>query len=207
MKANLPKEKYQIIYVDPPWRYYGSGDKWAAAEKEYSTMSDQEILDMHLENMLQKPGLLFMWATCPRLDFAIFCIHYWGLFYRGVAFNWIKTTKDGCVIGARGVRASITKPTSELVLVASNLAKGRPLKIADESIPQVVYAQPREHSSKPEIFASHIDSMYPDVSKIELFARKRTKRTGNWEFWGNELDSEIHPPERETLAEIYARWT
>ena len=45
-------------------------------------------------------------------------------------------------------------------------------------------AAPRgKHSEKPEIFYEIIERMYPELPKIELFARRA--RPG-WAAWGNE---------------------
>lgn len=181
----LMKETYDVIYMDPPWSYYGSGTKMGAAAKEYDLMSDQELLD--LEVPLSDPGVLFMWATSPRLDFAFQLLSHWGLHYRGVAFNWVKTKKTdpASPIGAQGVRPSIVKPTSEFVLAASNRQYGRPLKLSSESVRQVVMAPKREHSRKPEEVVERIEQLYPNATKLEMFAR--TVRDG-WSSHGNELD-------------------
>ena len=38
------KEKYQIIYADPPWKYGGSGGtKWYRADNYYPTMTFDEL--------------------------------------------------------------------------------------------------------------------------------------------------------------------
>jgi N6-adenosine-specific RNA methylase IME4 len=129
-------------------------------------------------------GVLFLWAACPRLDAAIQCIERWGLHYRGVAFVWVKTRKDGGVIGAQGVRPSIVKPTTEMVLVASRVRTGRPMPLADESIAQVVLAPRREHSAKPDEVQSRIERMYPHARRIELFARRLRQ---GWDAWGDEI--------------------
>ena len=184
--------KYEVVVADPPWSYTGQQNKWGAAAKFYPTMSDSELLQFPINNWLNSRGVLFMWATSPRLDFAIKCIEEWGLHYRGVAFVWVKTKKDGTPIGAQGVRPSIVKPITEFVLAASKQAACRPLTLFDESIVQtvfqddVVFAPRQEHSRKPDVVLDRIDKMYPsDVyNKIELFARR--KRDG-WDSWGNEV--------------------
>lgn len=175
---------YDVILIDPPWSYYGSQAKWGAAAKFYPTMTDQELLDFDIQTYLKPKSVMFMWATSPRLDFAIELIKHWGLHYRGVAFVWVKTRKDGVPIGAQGVRPSIVKPTTELVIAASTVAKGRPLTIADESIAQVVLAPKQEHSRKPDEVQERIEKLYPEAAKIELFAR-RTRE--GWDSWGNEV--------------------
>ena len=127
---------HDIVLIDTPWAYYGDPSKDAAAGKHYACIPDEDVLRLDvLSYMHPRRSLAFVWATCPRLDFAIAAMRAWGLHYRGVAFAWVKTRRDGTPVGAQGVRASVTKPTIELVLVGSPMAKGRPLKIADATRP------------------------------------------------------------------------
>lgn len=163
-------KQYEIIVTDPPWSYYGSTDGWGDAAKEYKCMTDEEILAYRYP--LAKKGILFMWATSPRLDFALKCIESHGLTYRGIAFAWIKTTKNGVPLRAQGVKASITKPLIELVLAASYCKKGRPLPLAVEDTIQTVFAPKARHSQKPEEVQNRIERMYPELSKAEFFARR-----------------------------------
>lgn len=175
------EKKYDIVIADPPWSYDGQQDKWGAAAKFYPLMSNDEIFDFPMHNFLKPRSILFLWATCPKLHIAIQAIDQWNLTYRGVAFIWIKTKKDGTPIGAQGVRPSITKPLTELVLAASYISKGRPLELFDESVPQTIFSPKEGHSKKPDEVQQRIDSMYPLTSKIELFARYT--RLG-WDSWG-----------------------
>jgi N6-adenosine-specific RNA methylase IME4 len=184
---NLPSKKYDVILIDPPWSYYGQQDKWGAAAKFYETMSDEELRRMPVGDVAKKTSVLFCWATGPRLDIAIDLIRSWGFAYRGAAFVWVKTTKAGVPIGARGVRPSIVKPTSEFVLAGSMTTKGRPMPIADESVAQVVLAPLREHSRKPDEIQDRINRLYPNATKLEMFARQR--RDG-WDSWGNEVPTD-----------------
>jgi N6-adenosine-specific RNA methylase IME4 len=181
---DLPDQRYEVLLADPPWAYYGQQDKWGAAAKFYSTVPDEAIVKLPIPDLLSDRGVLFLWATSPRLDVAMACLAEWGLHFRGVAFVWVKARKDGGPIGAQGVRPSIVKPTAEYVLAASRVAKGRPLPIADEGVPNVILAPRRAHSQKPEQVRDHIDRLYPEASKLELFAR--SERPG-WDAWGNEV--------------------
>ena len=99
-------------------------------------------------------------------------------------FTWIKTKKDGTPIGAQGVRPSFVKPTAEFVLVASRVAKGRPMQISDESVRHVIMEAKREHSRKPDDVHRRIEALYPDASKLEMFARREM---AGWTVWGNEV--------------------
>lgn len=176
---------YSVLLVDPPWSYTGQQDKWAAAAKFYDTMPDEAIYSLDVGDRLIRPGVVFLWATGPKLHLAMEAIVRWGLHYRGVGFVWVKTKKDGTPIGAQGVRPSVVKPLTEFVLVGSNVAEGRPLPLSDESIRQTIFAPRREHSRKPVEVMERIESMYPHLSKLEMFARER--RDG-WDSWGDELD-------------------
>ena len=182
--ANLPLKKFDVALIDPPWSYFGDQTKMGAAAKFYSTLTDEEIHMLPVKELLNERAIVFLWATAPRLDAALESIKAWGLHYRGVAFVWVKTTKKGIPIGARGVRPSIVKPTCEFVLACSTIKKGRPLPIADESIQNTVLAPTAEHSAKPSIIHERIELLYPQASRVELFARKQRK---GWYSWGNEV--------------------
>jgi N6-adenosine-specific RNA methylase IME4 len=129
--------------------------------------------------------VLFLWTTSPRLDAAIACLAGWGLSFRGIAFVWVKTRADGQPIGAQGIRPSIVKPTAEFVLAASRVARGRPMPLADEAVPNVVMAPRRDHSRKPDEVQARIERLYPQARRLEMFAR--AGRPG-WVAWGNETD-------------------
>jgi hypothetical protein len=181
----LPDKTYDVLLLDPPWSYHGQQDKWGAAAKFYDTMTDEDLRNMDIASLLNKRAVVFMWATAPRLDFAIRLLDAWGLTYRGVAFTWVKTKKDQQTpIGAQGVRPSVVKPTAEFVLVASNVSKGRPLPIADESVAHIVLASKQEHSRKPDEIHRRIERLYPDATKLEMFARRPME---GWDVWGEEV--------------------
>jgi N6-adenosine-specific RNA methylase IME4 len=178
-------QRYDVVLADPPWSYYGQQDKWGAAAKFYQLMSDADLRHLPIKELLTPRSVVFVWATSPRLDLAMQCLGDWGLAFRGVAFVWDKTKRTGEPISAQGVRPSIVKPTTEFVLAGSPVAKGRPLPIADEGVPQVVMAPKRAHSAKPPVVQDRIERLYPTAQRIELFAR--TRRSG-WDAWGLDLE-------------------
>jgi N6-adenosine-specific RNA methylase IME4 len=182
--CDLPDRRYDVILADPPWSYYGQQGKWGAAAKFYATAPDEAIVALPVPELLSDRGVLFLWATSPRLDVAMACLAAWKLHFRGVAFVWVKARKSGGPIGAQGVRPSIVKPTAEYVLAASRVARGRPLPLGDEGVPNVILAPRRAHSQKPEEVRAAIERLYPDASKLELFAR--SERPG-WDAWGDEV--------------------
>ena len=184
-KFNLPNKKYDIILCDPPWDYYGDQNGMASAGKHYNLMSNEEMYKIDIQSISKKNTILFMWATCPKLDKAVDLMNNWGFNFRGVPFVWIKTTKDGTPMGACGVRPTITKPLVEFVIAGSIIKTGRPIQILDETIRQTVF-RPRTniHSEKPLEIQIRIEQLYGyNTSKIELFSRKEIK---GWDSWWNE---------------------
>ena len=180
----LPDKRYDIVYVDPPWYYYGSPVKDAAAAKHYPLMSLDELAAIDVRRMLNKRAAVFVWAACPRLNFAIALVEAWGLHYRGVAYVWVKVNRRGVPIAGQGVPPTFTKPTSELLLVATTNKTGRPFPILDLAQPQVVLQPRGAHSEKPAIFRELIERLCGDRPRIELFARAAA---AGWDAWGAEV--------------------
>jgi len=177
---------YDIVYADPPWPMYGDPNKNAAAGKHYKLMSMKEICALDMRGLLRSEGhgAFFIWATCPRLDLAFKAIEAWELHYRGVAFVWVKTKKDGTPIGAQGIPPTSTKPTTELCLFATTQPRGRPFPLLDSKVRQTIFApRTKKHSRKPPETRDRILDLYGDRPRIELFAREATD---GWAAWGDE---------------------
>ena len=175
---------FDVVLSDPPWLYWGDPNKMAAAGKHYDLMTDEALHALPVRALLAPRAVVLVWTTSSSLARAVHLLDAWGLHYRSVAFDWVKTRRDGKPMGARGVRPSITKPLTEQVLAASTMARGRPLKLHDESICQTVFAPVGEHSAKPEEVQNRLDKMYPNTRRLEMFARR--ERPG-WSVWGNQV--------------------
>ena len=180
---DLSGKRYDILMIDPPWAHYGDPNKNAAAGKHYSLMTDVGVNALPIRGLLKKKAFVFCWATTPRLNAAVEAIKSWGLYYRGIGHIWVKTRKDGGIIHAQGVPPTYSKPTTELLLVATTTKAGRPVKLLNSRLPQVVLAPREGHSVKPEIFRKHIDSAFGGgLDKLEVFARKQVS---GWDAIGD----------------------
>jgi N6-adenosine-specific RNA methylase IME4 len=73
----------------------------------------------------------------------------------------------------------------ELLLIC--VRGNAPAPAPGEQFPGFIEAPRGRHSEKPEIFAEHIERLFPNVPKLEMFARKA--RPG-WDAWGNEVPME-----------------
>ena len=170
-------KKYGVIYADPPWRY-DSKRCQGAAERIYPTMDVKDICAMPIGELADKDCILFMWATSPCLQDAMAVIDAWGFKYKTIAFNWVKTYRNGKVVCGLG---HYTRAGSEICLLA---IKGHP-KRTDNNVLQVIISPLREHSRKPDEVRRRIERMTGGVERIELFARTTSP---GWDVWGNETN-------------------
>lgn len=164
-------KKYPVIYADPPWRYEHTETESRAVENQYPTMSLDEICEMPISNIAHDDCVLFMWATSPKLEDAFRVLNAWGFKYRTCAV-WDKE-----VIGM----GYYFRQQHELLLVAT---KGDIPTPAPADRPGSVLRDKRAlHSEKPEAMREYIESMYPQLDKVELFCR--APKDG-WSAWGNQ---------------------
>jgi len=181
--------KFDILLCDPPWSYTQDNTGTNHASKHYNLMSQEDLNNLPIKSILNKKAAVFMWATGPRLNFAIETMKAWGLHYRGVAFVWVKTRKsDNAIINGQGVPPTFTKPTTEFVLLGTTQKAGRPVPLKKFNTPQVVLAPRGKHSEKPEIFRDLLEKTFElnaSHKKIEMFARKKVD---GWTVIGNGIE-------------------
>ena len=166
----FPDKKYQIIYADPPWKYDFSKTKNREIENHYETMSIEDI-----ENMVvpaDENCILYLWATAPKLLQALDVLQSWGFIYKTQSI-WDKQ-KIGMGYWWRGQH--------EILLVG---VKGKMSPPPQKHRESSVYNEPRsKHSKKPNYYKDFLSKAFPELSKIELFAREKTE---GWDSWGNEI--------------------
>lgn len=179
-KVEFPNGKYGVIYADPPWSYKnysvkGIG-KGAAGQYHCMPLDKIKALGEQISHSADKDCALFMWATFPLLPEAIQVMASWGFQYKSGA-AWHKKTKNGKTAFGTGY---IFRSAAELLLVGT---RGKP-KVKNRSTRNLIEAETREHSRKPDETAIMIENLYAGPY-LELFAR--TTRNG-WSNWGNETD-------------------
>lgn len=169
------ERKYNIVYADPPWQYWESGNKNQSLH--YTTMTIDEICDLPVKDITDDNCVLFMWVTYPILDQAFRVIESWGFKYSTAAFVWVKKNKqkDTPFVGC----GAWTRANSELCLLAT---KGNVMRL-DASVSQVVESPIEEHSKKPDIVRDLITKLVGELPRVELFCRNPAE---GWDVWGNE---------------------
>jgi len=170
----MENKKYKIIYADPPWKYNFSKDNSDKIENHYPTMELEDI--KRLEVPSDEDCVLFLWATAPKLKEALEVMKSWGFEYKTCAVwdkQWI-----GMGYWFRG--------NHELLLVGTKGQFSPPNQ--KELVDSVFRIKRKEHSRKPAQIRTLIAKWFPDMEKIELFARERIE---GWDVWGNESPKDI----------------
>lgn len=177
--------KFDVVLIDPPWRIRGNeasmdGKTMFNNSKftlEYNTLSNQEIIDIDV-GCLSDSGFLFMWIINSQLQFAFECMNKWGYTYAD-KITWVKKTKNHNISIAQGY---YFLHSTEMCLIG---IKGKCEFISKVSN-DVIFAETREKSQKPDQMYHIIERMCPGGRKIEVFARNHNLRKG-WLSLGNEL--------------------
>jgi N6-adenosine-specific RNA methylase IME4 len=172
----FPRDKFSLVYADPPWSFEFVPAENRAVQNHYPTMSFEQLSLLPVWSIAEDNCVLAMWAPACKLDEALRLIKAWGFTYRTCAV-W---TKDKLGLGY------YFRNQHELLLIA---IKGEPATPKPEDRSSSVINAPRTiHSEKPDQAYEILERMYPDFRRIELFARKT--RPG-WAAWGNQLPQPI----------------
>lgn len=174
-------KKYQVIYLDPPWKYGGSGGtKWSPASHYYDVMPLEDIIAMkpEIDKISDEDScMMFMWCCGPTIKDAITLGEAWGFEYITMAFVWYKE---------RANVGNYTMSQCEYVLL---FKKGKIPADRERHIGthQFLSCPIGEHSQKPYIIRDRITQLFPDSNKIELFSRCTAD---GWDCWGNALNDD-----------------
>jgi N6-adenosine-specific RNA methylase IME4 len=179
MFPKLPNNQYQILYADPPWDYKGQtqhagkqSSNTGGASSHYPTITLNHLKTLNIPQITASNALLFLWTSSPHLPQAIQLGEAWKFKYATIAFIWDKQkTNPGFY----------TLSQCEICLV---FKKGKiPQPRGKRNIRQFISKQRTAHSEKPIEVRQRIYEMFPDLTKIELFARTSDPQ---WHSWGNE---------------------
>ena len=182
---DLPNKKYNIVYADPPWSFSSkelqkyNNKRFTSMDKHYPTQSKKWIKELNVKDITYKDSCIFLWVTDSHLKEGIEVIESWGFKYITIAFIWEKVTKNGITCANLG---SWTMKNYEICLFGT---KGKMLQHKKcNNIYQKVVAERTKHSKKPQEVRDNIVKIFPDLPRIELFARQKTD---GWDVWGNEV--------------------
>ena len=151
-------ERYDVILADPAWTY----DKEAPRESDriathYNQMTTEEICRLPVQNITRKDAYAFIWTTSPKADDGMKVLNSWDFTY----LTQMVWDKELMGLG------HVVRQQHEILLIGR---KGHPKPPAIK-FRSVIREKRTDHSRKPERSYEIINTMFPDASKVELFAR------------------------------------
>ena len=174
---------YDLLLADPPWRQTKGGKKnvrpdSSGTELDYPVCSMEEIKE-HLRQATSLAAgdnmILFLWTIDKYLFEAQQMAESLG-YKLHARMIWNKVT---------GIPAAFTVRYGHEYLLYMN--KGKLIPVAKEErgkIHTVFTENVHRHSQKPEISYEIIERLYPNLKKLEMYARRQ--RDG-WDAFGNEV--------------------
>ncbi|XP_022119130.2 N6-adenosine-methyltransferase subunit METTL3 [Pieris rapae] len=165
--------KFAVIMADPPWDIH--------MELPYGTMSDDEMRCLGVPQ-LQDSGLIFLWVTGRAMELGRECLKLWG-YERVDELIWVKTNQLQRIIRT-GRTGHWLNHGKEHCLVGM---KGNPDNLNRGLDCDVIVAEVRATSHKPDEIYGIIERLSPGTRKIELFGRPHNVQP-NWITLGNQVD-------------------
>ncbi|GLU17568.1 hypothetical protein SLE2022_339290 [Rubroshorea leprosula] len=163
--------QFGVIMADPPWDIH--------MELPYGTMADDEMRNLNVP-ALQTDGLIFLWVTGRAMELGRECLDLWG-YKRVEEIIWVKTNQLQRIIRT-GRTGHWLNHSKEHCLVG---IKGNP-EINRNIDTDVIVAEVRETSRKPDEMYPMLERISPRTRKLELFARMHNTQAG-WISLGNQL--------------------
>lgn len=196
--------KYDILYLDPPWKYRDNkGNDPALGGKQYAMMSDTELADIPFKDIASKDALMFCWLVMPKLLEGLRLMQHWGFEPVTCGFVWVKLNKssNGAVQmmlpdatyqhgtfldhGVYSGLGSYTCGNAELCYIGK---RGKGLKRCSKSVKQIMFEPLAAHSAKPAEAMKRIDTIYPPpYARIEFFSRREPVGL-HWDATGFDYD-------------------
>ncbi|CAG9859448.1 unnamed protein product [Phyllotreta striolata] len=182
--------KFAVIMADPPWDIH--------MELPYGTMSDDEMRQLGIPQ-LQDEGLIFLWVTGRAMELGRECLQLWG-YERVDEIIWVKTNQLQRIIRT-GRTGHWLNHGKEHCLVGM---KGNPKNLNRGLDSDVIVAEVRATSHKPDEIYGMIERLSPGTRKIELFGRPHNIQP-NWITLGNQVDGIriLDPVLRENFRKRY----
>ncbi|XP_013885051.1 N(6)-adenosine-methyltransferase subunit METTL3 [Austrofundulus limnaeus] len=182
--------KFAVVMADPPWDIH--------MELPYGTLTDDEMRKLSIP-ALQDDGFLFLWVTGRAMELGRECLSLWGydrvdeiiwvktnqlqrIIRTGRTGHWLNHGKEHCLVGVKGNTQGFNRGLDCDVIVA----------------------EVRSTSHKPDEIYGMIERLSPGTRKIELFGRPHNVQP-NWITLGNQLDG-IHLLDPEVVARFKDRY-
>ena len=175
-------KKYGLIYADPPWPQ-AKGGKKAVRPRSSGTALDYPVMQIdeikeHLAKaaeLTEENSILFLWTIDKYLIEAQQMAEELG-YKLHCRMVWDKVT---------GIPAAFTVRFSHEYLLF--MYRGTMVPVCKEErgkIRTVFVEKPKRHSQKPDVAYEIINRLYPDLKKLEMYARREVD---GYDCWGDEV--------------------
>ena len=192
------QNRYDLILADPPWQQTRGGKKSVRPDSsgmklDYPVCSLEEIKE-HLRqasSLCSENSVLFLWTIDKYLFEAQRIAEELG-YKLHARMIWNKVT---------GIPAAFTVRYGHEYLLY--MYKGKLTPVAQDQrgkIHTVFTDQVKKHSQKPQASYNIINALYPNLKKLEMYARQDRE---DFDVWGNEVPVkgvEYIMPERECIC-------
>jgi len=165
--------KCAVVMADPPWDIH--------MELPYGTMEDNEMRHLDIPG-LQDEGFIFLWVTGRAMELGRECLELWG-YKRVDEIIWVKTNQLQRIIRT-GRTGHWINHGKEHCLIGM---KGNPKGVNKGMDCDVIVAEVRATSHKPDEIYGIIERLSPGTRKVELFGRPHNVQP-NWITLGNQLE-------------------
>lgn len=179
---------YQLIYADPPWHFRVRSDKGdsRSAKNHYDVMNLSDIAGLPVADLAESDSVLLMWIIDPMIEEGYQVMRAWGFIPKTVGFYWVKQNKSG--VGFFTGLGYYTRANPEQCILG---VRGKGLPRKDKGVPRLIVSPRSRHSEKPEESYTRIERLFGNVTRLEMFARKRRK---GWDCFGNQVEDSISLP-------------
>ena len=179
--------QFDVVMMDPPWAL-ATANPTRGVALGYSQLTDADIERLPLPE-LQTDGFLFIWVINAKYKFAVDLFEKWG--YDLVdEIVWVKVTVNKRLAKSHGFYLQHAK---EVCLVGRK-GRDRPGARSGGIGSDIIFAERRGQSQKPEEIYELIEQLVPNGRYLEIFGRKNNLR----DFWvtiGNEVTGTGLPEE------------
>lgn len=174
--------RYDLLYADPPWKQSRGGYKrvrprTSGVSLDYQTLTFDEIREQLrvADSLTGENSVLFLWSIDRYLIDAQRIAESLG-YKLHARMVWNKIV---------GIPAAFTVRFGHEYLLYMYKGKLIPVATDERGKIHTVFAEkPSRHSQKPIAAYRIIERLYPNLRKLEMYAR--TQRIG-WDCWGDEV--------------------
>ena len=170
--------QFDVIMMDPPWQL-ATNSCTRGVHISYQSLSDTEIQTIPL-NLIQANGFLFLWTINNKYTKAIEMMQNWGYDFVD-EIVWVKSTVNRRLAKGHGYFLQHAK---ESCLVGRK--RGDWNNFCGSVGEDVIFAERRGQSQKPEEIYELIEKLVPNGKYLEIFGRRNNLRN-QWITIGNEL--------------------